>query len=279
MTWGQAFTGGVSSDISSQLTHVTKVVSSGTAFAAIKDDGTVVTWGDGNAGGDSTGKKLTHVTQIANTTYAFAALKNDGTVTTWGNSYYGGDSSKVTLTHVVSIAGSAGAFAALKDDGSVVTWGDNSYGGDSRSVNLTNVKKIVSSGLDFAAYKNDNSVVSWGYYSDRENPPTHLTNVVSLTNASSGFIALKDDGSVVAWGDLYPYGDSTGFDSLSNIVEVFTGEKNIQKGNEAYPPDIFAAVDNNGKLYTWGEFSYGGDVAGLPGLEPQDMIISSTLAK
>ena len=68
---------------------------------------------------------------------AFAALKSDGSVVTWGSSYYGGDSSSVSsdlnsgVTHIYS---SYGAFAALKSDGSVVTWGDSSSGGDSSSV-------------------------------------------------------------------------------------------------------------------------------------------------
>ncbi|MBA4467324.1 hypothetical protein FHK98_19055, partial [Cylindrospermopsis raciborskii CS-506_A] len=76
---------------------------------------------------------------------AFAALKSDGSVVTWGNYIYGGDSSSVSsrltsgVTQIFS-TGYAGvtqifstgyAFAALKSDGSVVTWGDSSYGGDS----------------------------------------------------------------------------------------------------------------------------------------------------
>ncbi len=55
---------------------------------------------------------------------AFAALKTDGSVVTWGYSAYGGDSSAVagSLTSgVVAIYSTQDAFAALKTDGSVVT--------------------------------------------------------------------------------------------------------------------------------------------------------------
>ena len=55
---------------------------------------------------------------------AFAALKDDGSVVTWGNQTYGGDSSTVSSSlssGVSQIYATNYAFAALKDDGSVVT--------------------------------------------------------------------------------------------------------------------------------------------------------------
>ena len=77
------------------------------------------------------------VVNIFSTEYAFAALKNDGSVVAWGNSSYGGDSSSVSAylnSGVVNIFSTERAFAALKNDGSVVAWGYISYGGDSSSV-------------------------------------------------------------------------------------------------------------------------------------------------
>ena len=72
---------------------------------------------------------------------AFAALKNDGSVVTWGSSADGGDSSSVSdqiNSGVVQLFSSNTAFAALKNDGSVVTWGKSEYGGDSSGNDLTN---------------------------------------------------------------------------------------------------------------------------------------------
>ncbi len=63
----------------------------GNAFAALKADGSAVTWGDADYGGSTTSPvnaaaNLTSgVTQIFSTGYAFAALKADGSVVTWGN--------------------------------------------------------------------------------------------------------------------------------------------------------------------------------------------------
>ncbi|MFO0016475.1 MAG: hypothetical protein ACK52U_07955, partial [Synechococcaceae cyanobacterium] len=79
------------------------------AFAALKSDGSVVSWGTPGLGGDSSAVASqlgTGVTQIFSTNSAFAALKADGFVVTWGNSFFGGDSSAVAgqLTNVMAFA-------------------------------------------------------------------------------------------------------------------------------------------------------------------------------
>ena len=75
--------------------------------------------------------------EIYSTDYAFAALREDGSVITWGNSDYGGDSSSIAAhlkSGVKKIYSADSAFAAVKEDGSVITWGDEDSGGDSSSV-------------------------------------------------------------------------------------------------------------------------------------------------
>ena len=55
-------------------------------FAAILADGSVVTWGDADGGGDSSavGDQLKGVQHIQATQRAFAAILEDGSVVTWG---------------------------------------------------------------------------------------------------------------------------------------------------------------------------------------------------
>jgi len=73
---------------------------------------------------------------------AFAALRADGSVVTWGGGYFGGsggDSSGVAAAldgtiDVTQVFSTAAAFAALRADGSLVTWGDANSGGDSSAV-------------------------------------------------------------------------------------------------------------------------------------------------
>ncbi|MDC0917378.1 hypothetical protein OAQ42_05735 [Flavobacteriaceae bacterium] len=71
------------------------------------------------------------VIKIVPTHGAFAALKNDGSVVVWyasgSSSNYGGNSSSVSSSissGVTEIYSTGRAFAALKTDGSVITWGD-----------------------------------------------------------------------------------------------------------------------------------------------------------
>ena len=87
------------------------------AFAAVLADGCVVTWGDPDAGGDSSEvqDQLRGVRQVQATMRAFAAILADGSVVTWGYAEFGGDSSGVQdrLKGVQQLQGTSGAFAAI----------------------------------------------------------------------------------------------------------------------------------------------------------------------
>ncbi|OLQ10167.1 hypothetical protein AK812_SmicGene6104 [Symbiodinium microadriaticum] len=108
------------------------------AFALLQADGSVVTWGSRDYGGDSSAvqQQLTQVSQIRSSHGAFAAICGKGRVVTWGASHLGGQSSSVQhlLQGVRHLEASHGAFAAILDNGGVVTWGDSDVGGDSSHV-------------------------------------------------------------------------------------------------------------------------------------------------
>ena len=74
--------------------------------------------------------------RIHATYFAFAAILADGSVVTWGHPDFGGDSTVVRdqLKNVKQIHATRSAFTAILADGSVVTWGNPSFGGDSTSV-------------------------------------------------------------------------------------------------------------------------------------------------
>jgi hypothetical protein len=66
----------------------------------------------------------------------FYAILADGSVVTLGSPDHGGDSSQVQdqLKNVQKISGTSAAFAAILGDGSVVPWGQPARGGDSSRV-------------------------------------------------------------------------------------------------------------------------------------------------
>ena len=129
-------------------------------------DSAIVTWGNGDFGGDSSAVRdlLKGVQQIQSTLGAFAAILADGSVVTWGDLRYGGDSSavQIQLKNVQQIQSTVMAFAAILADGSVVTWGDLRYGGDCSAVRdqLKGVQQMQATLDSFAAILADESVVT-----------------------------------------------------------------------------------------------------------------------
>ncbi|CAK9107054.1 Putative E3 ubiquitin-protein ligase HERC2 [Durusdinium trenchii] len=167
LAWG-AQAAGDCSHVRDQLKEVTSLSATAGAFAALLENGEVVTWGDHIFGGDTSSLRSTlkEVREVQATAMAFAALRADGTVITWGSSHVGGNCSRVQghLRQVQKLFASAGAFAALRADQTVVTWGQADFGGDSSQVQhlLRNVRCIQPSSFAFAAILENGSVVTWG---------------------------------------------------------------------------------------------------------------------
>nr|CRH06297.1 Putative protein involve in cell communication. Containing ten Calx-beta domains [Candidatus Magnetococcus massalia] len=239
------------------------------AFAAIKQDGSVVTWGHSSHGGDSSSvsSSLTNVQQITPNGYAYAALKQDGSVITWGHAEYGGSSSGVSSSLDGSVAVTALystplAFAALRSDGSVITWGDGDTGGDSSALSSSldgsvDVSSITSNMSAFAALRSDGSVVSWGYDSFGGDSSSVASSIDGTTGVSqiyatgSAFAALRSDGSVITWGNSFDGGDSS---SVASSIDGTTDVSQIYATTSA-----FAALRSDGSVITWGDENNGGN--------------------
>eukprot|EP00439_Symbiodinium_sp_Y106_P035423 s1336_g4.t1 len=257
---------------SSLTLHVLRVQvqASGVSFAAILGDGSVVTWGDADWGGDSSAVQgqLKNVQQIQATATsenrhgaAMAAILADGSVVTWGHDGSGGDSRAVQrqLKNVQQVQASCYAFAAILGDGSVVTWGHDGSGGDSSAVQgqLTNVHQVQASCYAFAAILGDGSVVTWGdpdYGGDSSSVQGRLTNVRQVQASCKAFAAILGDGSVVTWGDADWGGDSSAVQGqLKNVQQLQAS------GGVWQSPAAVAAILADGSVVTWGHDGSGGD--------------------
>ena len=243
-TWGFEYGGDSSAAASELKSGVIDIFSSPGAFAALRADGSVITWGGAQYGGDSSAvaAKLSNgVIRVYSTDNAFAALKEDGSVVSWGEASGGGDYSSIAdrlSTGVVSVTSTGTAFAALKADGSVVTWGG--IGGDSTAVSedlKAGVTKVYASRGAFAALKDDGSVVTWGQFAANrfEQAQSPITDILST---DIGFVGLKADGSVITWDEgSYSTTDSSITGGVSRIFTSSRGYVGLRLDGTIYNPD------------------------------------------
>ena len=163
-------------------------------------------WGNPNFGGSNPPSDLGYMSIYSNDK-AFAGIKLDGSISTWGDSSYGGSDTISSDKDFVRIFSTSKAFAALKNDGSVFVWGDNDYGGNQESVSsLQDVNTIFSNDRAFAAIKNDGSIFVWGdpsyggsndentvYYTRKPFSSNPFVNIVSNDKA---FTAIDSAGHI-----------------------------------------------------------------------------------
>jgi alpha-tubulin suppressor-like RCC1 family protein len=272
--FGQRGTGGCCAIVSPVplqipgLSDVTAIAGGyGTGYA-LRSDGTVWSWGDGQSGalGDGndesystvpvqvSGLEHLHITAIAAGIVTGYALTSDGFVWAWGAGNVGqlgngGTTNSLAaqvsqLSHVTAIAaGGSTGYAVLGND-TVWAWGDGSWGqlGDGR-----------------------------GGPSSRSLEPVQvpgLTGVTALAAATFTGYALRGDGSVAAWGEGH-YGQ-LGNNTTTTIsagpvqVSVPTGLTAIAAGG------LNGYALRDGTAWAWGQGYLGqlGNGATADGLLP-----------
>ena len=136
----------------------------------IKDDGSVITWGDASNGGDSSAvssQLSSGVAQLFSTGFAFAALKEDGSVITWGPP-------PTAVTAVPSAASSLRRRSTLlhKRLRGIKTTapsspGNSSYGGNSSSVSSRSAPGWCPSRIP------SRTIVSCSLALGLDSPPSH----------------------------------------------------------------------------------------------------------
>ena len=212
---------------------VVDLVSSSEAFCALKDDGSVVAWGERRAGGvidTDIMHSLRHgVVNLYSLHSGFIAIKNDTSAIVWGEDPDGNrilaqdsdgliDVKKAFTTH--------GAVAFLKYDGTVLVTGDKNFGAYIpwyKSRQLRNIRTISMTWSAFAAITHDGEVITWGGNFDKES-----------TEKAYNCITCGADSSKVA-------------DKLHNIQQVFASQ------------GAFCALNLKGEAICWGEEMFGGN--------------------
>jgi alpha-tubulin suppressor-like RCC1 family protein len=335
-TWGRAIFGPLgNAGITNRSTPVTtfaggtnwKQVSSGSSHtAAIKTDGTLWTWGNGNIGrlgnGITTGNRSTPVTTFAGGTdwkqvsvaeSHTAAIKTDGTLWTWGNGNSGrlgnaqltNRSTPVTTfaggtnwKQVSAGSGFAGFTAAIKTDGTLWIWGAGGAGqlGDATLTNKSTPVTTFAGGTDWkqvsvgsgfagltAAIKTDGTLWIWGAggagqlgtndTTNRSTPVTTFTggtNWKQVSSRSAYTAAIKTDGTLWTWGagsigrlgnDKFVYSFSSSASAEANVltpITTFAGGNDWKQVSCGYNHTLaIRGTLGNYQLFGFGDTYYG----------------------
>ena len=213
------------------LSNVTAISANG---FALKNDGSVLTWGGINRAVPPSG--LSNIGAINGN----LALKNDGTVIAWGSNNHGEETTVPEgLSNIVAVA-SGLENMALRKDGTVLEWYGNSHLDHKVPDGLSNVVAIANGWTHHLALKSDGTVFGWGADNGRgevTGVPTFtgfvsgpvviggqlLSNVVSIAAGNGFSLALKENGTINAWGnDQWHQTDIPA--GLSNVVAIAAGD-------------------------------------------------------
>jgi alpha-tubulin suppressor-like RCC1 family protein len=240
VAWGSNSSG--ESTVPSWLTYDVKDVAAGSGFAvALRTDGTVAVWGNGDYGLKAIPNDAIQITQIAAGWGHVITLKANKTIVTWGTIGW----VPTGVTNVKSVAAGAYHSVALLTNGTVRAWGYESYGETLVPDGLANIKAVAAGNHHTLALRVDGTVVAWGHDSNgQSSPPIDLRNVIAIAAGGDHSLALKQDGTVVAWGDNR-YGQATVPRGLTGVVAITAGGSNS------------AALKADGTITVWGDNSHG----------------------
>lgn len=237
----------------SRFVRIKAIAAGGSHTVALKNDGTVVAWGNNGNGQTTVPAGVAGVTAIAAGAYHTVALKNDGTVVTWGYNYDGSTTVPAGLSGVIAIAAGRHHTVALRNDGTVAAWGYDGFGQIAVPEGLSGVTAIAAGAYHSVALKNDGTVVAWGRNDfDQSMAPAGLSGVTAIAAGDGHTVAVKNDGTIVSWGDDGS-GQTTVPAGLSGVIAIAASSYHT------------VALKNDGTVVAWGSNDFDQSTA-PPGL-------------
>ncbi len=257
---------------------------------ALRANGTVLTWGDDEAGQlgdggtetDATPKPvegLSNVKSIASGEIFNLALTKAGVVFEWGGDFGSRPTEVPGLSEVKAIAAGGSHALALLKRGTVVAWGVNEHGqlGDGTRegtatpvavAGLTHVRAIAAGWEHSLALLASGEVMAWGWNRfgqlgdghavEESDVPIQVPSLAGVRAIAAGTVAnlaLKTDGTVWGWGrnEYGEVGDGTlGEQASPSQAAGIAGAQSVSlTGGSSF------AKLADGSVLAWGRNEYG----------------------
>jgi len=184
--WGAGSLG--QTNLPPDLTNAVAVAGGQSHGLALRNDGTVVGWGQ-NA---EVPPGLDNLVEVAAGFQHSLALRSDGQVIAWGGNAQGQTNVPVTLSNVVAIAAGDYHNLALRSDGVVVAWGLGNLGQTNVPPGLSNVVGVAAGTSHSLALLANGSVTAWGANaSGQTNVPSGLAHAIGISAAQNNSLVLK----------------------------------------------------------------------------------------
>lgn len=237
-----------------------QVVGASTTFAAINDQGRVLTWG-----ADTTVPTQGDLSTLIATGTAFAAVRKTNAVVAWGTPAETGTVPPPIdgFNDIKEVIGNNQAFAALHGANRVVGWGVAEAGGTvpEAIASLTDVVELSCANAQAFALRHGSEaggyyVKTWGAaaYGGVVDPIIGgFKDILAVVSTWQSFAAIRGNGQVnrvVAWGGTEGTGGVVpdAISALTDIVQVAGSSK------------AFAALRRTGEVVAWGDSTVGGQI-------------------
>jgi len=245
-----------------EMKDVQSVSMNDAAFAALKQDGTVVTWGSAYHGGESQylAAKLKDIKAIYAGPSAFTAVTQNGELISWGSVNDGQESQKQLarlseFTSAIKVVNTAFGFAALMADGRVYGWGEGFLPesrvlfplalANSPANSQEKVIDIIANDGAYAALKANGDVVVWGHIRHGGNTAAlqkKLQHVRALYATEMGFVALRGDGTAIGWQGVEDLSAEPMVQEITDVIQIVT----LNQGYAALRADGTVVEDSAG---------------------------------
>lgn len=231
----------------------TRIAAGGSHNLALKDDGTIVAWGNNTDSESTIPSSLTNALAIGAGLSHSLAVRPNHSVVAWGLNSHGQTNVPGGATNIIAVSAGHLHSLALRSNGTVVAWGAGinntgsfpQFGQAIVPLSATNITAIAGGGYHSLALRADGTLLAWGLNNEGQlNIPANATNIIAIAAGHGHNLALKSNGTLIAWGN------NNFNDMPAGITNIPSGATNIVAIAAAGWHCV--ALRSDGKVLAWG---------------------------